>query len=74
MARQPNLAARAGRWSASHRKLAILGWLAFVLAAAVIGGIAGMNYQRDEDLGTGESGRADTSSSSAASARATIAA
>ena len=59
MSQHHNLAARAGRWSASHRKLAILGWLAFVVAAVVIGGAAGINYQRDEDLGTGESGRAD---------------
>ena len=27
-----NLAARMGRWSASHRKTAIFGWLAFVIA------------------------------------------
>ena len=59
MARQRNLAALAGRWSASHRKTAIAGWLAFVLAAVVLGGAAGIDYQRDEDLGTGESGRAD---------------
>ena len=25
-----NIAARMGRWSASHRKTAIFGWLAFV--------------------------------------------
>ena len=59
MARQRNLAARAGRWSASHRRTAIVGWLVFVLAAVVLGGAAGINYQREEDLGTGESGRAD---------------
>ena len=59
MARQRNLAARAGRWSASHRRTAIVGWLVFVLAAVVLGGAAGINYQRQEDLGTGESGRAD---------------
>ena len=41
MVQQRNLAARAGRWSASHRKTAILGWLAFVIAAVVIGGAAG---------------------------------
>jgi hypothetical protein len=28
---QPNLAARAGRWSAQHRRKAILGWIAFVI-------------------------------------------
>jgi uncharacterized membrane protein YdfJ with MMPL/SSD domain len=59
MAQQRNLAARAGRWSARHRKLAILGWLAFVVAAVMIGAAAGTNYQREEDLGSGESGRAD---------------
>ena len=30
-----NLAARAGRWSAQHRKKAIFGWLAFVIIAVV---------------------------------------
>ena len=28
-----NIAARAGRWSAQHRKKAIIGWLAFVILA-----------------------------------------
>ena len=59
MVQQRNIAARAACWSACHRKLAILGWLAFVAAAVIIGGAAGLNYQREEDLGTGESGRAD---------------
>jgi uncharacterized membrane protein YdfJ with MMPL/SSD domain len=59
MVQQRNIAARAGRWSARHRKLALVGWLAFVLAAMIVGGAAGTNYQRDEDLGSGESGRAD---------------
>ena len=27
-----NIAARMGRWSAGHRKTAIFGWLAFVVA------------------------------------------
>ena len=30
--RSTNIAARMGRWSASHRKTAIFGWLAFVVA------------------------------------------
>ena len=59
MRHQPNFAARAGRWSAAHRKTAIFGWLAFVVAAVLIGAATGVVYQRDEDLGTGESGRAD---------------
>ena len=33
-----NIAARAGRWSARHRKAAVLGWLAFVVATLVLGG------------------------------------
>ena len=36
-----NLAARAGRWSAHHRKKAIFGWLAFVIVAVFIGGSVG---------------------------------
>ena len=31
-----NIAARAGRWSATHRKTAIWGWLAFVILAVFI--------------------------------------
>ncbi|MGY1631490.1 MMPL family transporter [Geodermatophilus sp. SYSU D01186] len=34
-----NLAARMGRWSARHRRTAVAGWLAFVLAAVVLGGM-----------------------------------
>ncbi len=57
--RKRNLAARAGRWSAQHRKKAILGWLAFVVLAVVIGGAVGTKTLSDSDYGTGESGRAD---------------
>ena len=38
-----NLAARAGRWSAQHRKTAILGWILFVVLATVLGGKVGQN-------------------------------
>ena len=37
-----NVAARMGRWSAKHRKTAIFGWLAFVIASFAIGGAVGM--------------------------------
>ena len=37
----PNLAARAGRWSAQHRRKAILGWLVFVVLAVAVGGALG---------------------------------
>jgi RND superfamily putative drug exporter len=55
----PNLAARAGRWSATHRKAAIWGWLAFVVLAFMIGASVGTNTLQSDQLGVGESGRAD---------------
>ncbi len=57
--RSRNLAARAGRWSAQHRKLAIWGWIAFVVAAVVVGGAMGTKTLSDNEEGVGESGRAD---------------
>src|SRR3954449_11479764 len=41
------LAARAAHWSAGHRKTAILGWLAFVVIAFVIGGAVGTKQIAD---------------------------
>ncbi|MDA0179635.1 MMPL family transporter [Solirubrobacter phytolaccae] len=54
-----NLAARAGHWSARHRKTAIFGWLAFVVIAFVLGGAIGTNSLKDEDSGNGSSQVAD---------------
>jgi RND superfamily putative drug exporter len=54
-----NLAARAARWSARHRKIAIFGWLAFVAIAVVGGGAAGLNTFAWQENGPGEAGRAD---------------
>jgi uncharacterized membrane protein YdfJ with MMPL/SSD domain len=54
-----NFAARAGRWSARHRKTAILGWIVFVIAAFMVGGMVGTRSVSDRDSGTGESGRAE---------------
>src|SRR3954466_13339315 len=51
-------AARAGRWSAKHRKTAIWGWIAFVVVAFVIGGAVGVKKPGDY-IGPGDSGRAD---------------
>jgi len=53
-----NLAARAGAWSANHRKRAIVGWLLFVVIAAAIGGALGTKIDNHE--GSGQSGRVDT--------------
>ena len=54
-----SFAARAGSWSAQHRKTAILGWLAFVILATVLGGMVGTKTLADEDNGNGESKRGD---------------
>jgi uncharacterized membrane protein YdfJ with MMPL/SSD domain len=53
-----NLAARAGRWSATHRKTAIIGWILFVVLATVIGGKIGQNNLEPAASGNGESKRA----------------
>src|SRR4028119_2277504 len=54
-----NLAARTGRWSAQHRKTAILGWILFVVLATVIGGRVGVNEIDESAAGSGESKRGD---------------
>ena len=54
-----NVAARMGRWSASHWKTATFGWLAFVLVAFGLGGLAGMNNVDPNTPGPGQSGRMD---------------
>ena len=53
-----NIAARAGRWSATHRKTAIWGWLAFMVVAFAVGGAVGTKNLQQDQLGVGESGRA----------------
>ena len=58
-ARPNNLAARMGRWSASHWKTATFGWLTFVIAAFALGGMAGTNVIDPNQPGPGESGRMD---------------
>ena len=54
-----NIAARMGHWSATHRKIAIWGWLAFVILAFVGGQVIGTQTLKPEDAGVGESGRVD---------------
>ena len=54
-----NLAARAGRWSATHRKTAIIGWILFVVLATVIGGKVGQQNLESSKMGNGESKRHD---------------
>ena len=54
-----NLAARMGRWSASHRKIAIFGWLAFVIASVAIGTGAGQKTIDQHNQNVGQAHRAD---------------
>src|SRR5215218_9675900 len=54
-----NLASRAARWSAGHRKTAIFGWLAFVVIAVLLAGAVGQQTIADEDYGNGSSKTAD---------------
>ena len=54
-----NLAARVGRWSAQHRRTAILGWVVFVVLAVVVGGKIGQNDLDESATGSGESKRGD---------------
>ena len=54
-----NVAARMGRWSAAHRKTAIWGWLAFVVAAFAIGIFVPMQMIDDTDFNVGEARKGD---------------
>src|ERR1700750_1534429 len=54
-----NVAARMGRGIPSHLKLAIFGWLAFVLSAVVIGTAMGQKTLDQHNNNVGEAHRAD---------------
>ncbi|MBW5424052.1 MMPL family transporter [Streptomyces sp. BG9H] len=45
-------------WSAHHRRTAVLGWLALVVLATVLGGASGTVTATDDEMGVGDSGRA----------------
>ena len=60
-----NLAARAGRWSAQHRKAAIGGWLAFVVVATLAGMLVGTRQLAPEQQGNGSSRAADIATANA---------
>src|SRR4051812_50125333 len=53
-----NIAARAGRWSARHRKTAIIGWILFVAIAYMMGGKIGTHELSQAESGVGDSGQA----------------
>ena len=53
-----SLAARAGGWSAGHWKRATFGWLAFALAAILLGGWVGSRALSDSGMASGEAATA----------------
>src|SRR5262245_50070284 len=48
-----------GRWSASHWKTATFGWLAFVIAAVILGSNFGTTFLDTTDTNVGEAKKAD---------------
>ena len=56
---RPNLAGRCGRWSAAHWKTAAFGWLAFAVAAAVVGGAVGAKQMSSWAIANGQSRQAE---------------
>jgi uncharacterized membrane protein YdfJ with MMPL/SSD domain len=54
-----NIAARMGRWSASHWKTAVFGWLAFVVVAVGIASQVPMKTISTQDQNVGQAHRAD---------------
>jgi uncharacterized membrane protein YdfJ with MMPL/SSD domain len=57
--RPSGIDARAGRWSAQHRKTAIWGWLGFVFLCFATGAAMGTKSLDSANSGVGESGQAD---------------
>jgi uncharacterized membrane protein YdfJ with MMPL/SSD domain len=53
------IAARAGRWSAAHRKTTIAAWFAFVVLAVFAGSSVSQKTLTDADTTPGEAGRAE---------------
>src|SRR5712691_5716717 len=54
-----NIAARMGRWSASHWKTAVFGWLVFVVGALFVGNFVGTKNIDNADANVGQAHKAD---------------
>jgi uncharacterized membrane protein YdfJ with MMPL/SSD domain len=54
-----NVAGRAGAWSARRWKRATFGWLAFAIAAVILGGAVGANFLTDSQMASGEAAKAE---------------
>ncbi|HXE93789.1 MAG TPA: MMPL family transporter [Gaiellaceae bacterium] len=57
--RSNNIAARMGRWSASHWKTAVFGWLVFVVAAFMVGNLVTTKNIDTADANVGQAHKAD---------------
>ncbi|GAA2018593.1 MMPL family transporter [Catenulispora yoronensis] len=57
LAARPPLVERVAGWSARHKKTAVFGWLALIVAAVVIGGMA--STAKKDSYDPGEAGRAE---------------
>ena len=55
---RPGIAERIGAWSTRHRKVAIWGWIAFVVVAMVAGSMLGTRELTNAEQTPGESGEA----------------
>ncbi|MEK8170441.1 hypothetical protein NKH77_14960 [Streptomyces sp. M19] len=58
-ATRQSLAVRLGGWSTRHRKIAIIGWLLFVVVVAVIGGASGSQELSKSENGAGDFAKAE---------------
>ena len=58
MSRRRNIAADVGGWSARHRGIAVVAWLAFVAIAMTIGAVAGQREMTANEYAAGDSGQA----------------
>ncbi len=59
MAAKDNFTTRMARWSARHRKIAVFGWLGFVVVALVAGALVGTKTIDPDTSMPGEAGRAE---------------
>lgn len=59
MGESENFTARAARWSAAHRRLVVLGWLAFVVVVFALGSASGMVSLTQVETENGQSRLAD---------------
>jgi uncharacterized membrane protein YdfJ with MMPL/SSD domain len=54
-----NIAGRVGRWSAAHWKTAAFGWLAFAVAAVLVGNVVGVKQMTSWSITNGDSRKAE---------------